>query len=76
MGKENTLEINIDSENVKLDLFANSAQAGQAKASNDIENRIVFLWQNIVLSKDDLDPNAVYDFLKRMDQWVSFVPQE
>lgn len=76
MNKENIIEINIDSENVNLKLFANCAQAGQAKASNDLENRIIFLWDELVLSKDHLVPSAIYDFLKRMDRWVSFVPKE
>lgn len=76
MGKENSVEINIDSENAKLNLFANCAQAGQEKASNDIENRILYHWNDLVLSKHDLDPSALYDFLKRMDQWVSFVPNK
>lgn len=76
MGKENSLEINIDSENVELDLFANCERAGQTEASNDIEGRIVFLWDDLVLSKHDLDTGSLCDFLKRMDQWVSFVPQK
>lgn len=75
IGKANSVEINIDSENANLNLFANCDQAGQEKASNDIESRILFLWDKLVLSKHDLDPNALYDFLKRMDQWVSYVPK-
>lgn len=76
MNKDNTVEINIDSDNIKLDLFANCPQAGKAKASNEIENRIVFHWNNLVLDQDDLDPKALYDFLQKMDHWVSFVPKE
>ncbi len=76
MGKDNRIEINIESENANLVLFANCEQAGTEKASNDIENRIVFHWNNLVLSQDDLDPGSIYDFLKKMDHWVSFVPEE
>lgn len=75
MNIDNSVEINIDSENVKLDLFANGAQAGQAKASNDIESRVIFHWERLVLSKTDLDPTGIYEFLKQMDRWVSFVPK-
>ncbi|MDZ7682671.1 MAG: hypothetical protein U5J63_13400 [Fodinibius sp.] len=75
MNKENSVEINIDSDNVNLNLFANCAQAGQEDPSNDIEGRIVFLWHELVLGESDLDPSAIYDFLKRMDEWVSFVPK-
>ncbi|MDZ7716376.1 MAG: hypothetical protein U5J95_09215 [Balneolaceae bacterium] len=60
----------------KLNLFANCEQAGRAKAANKLESRVVFLWNELVLDKDDLDPNAIYEFLKRMDEWVSFVPKE
>lgn len=76
MNNDNSVKVNIASDNMKLDLFANCPQAGSAKASNDIESRVVFLWNELVLSKDDLDPNAIYDFLKRMDEWVTFVPKE
>lgn len=76
MNKVNTVEIDIDSENVDLTLFANCPEAGQAKASNDTESRIIFHWNDLVVDKKDLDPSAIYDFLKKMDHWVSFVPKE
>ncbi len=76
MGKENPVEVNIDSENVDLNLFANCEQAGQEEASNNIESRITFLWDNLVLSKHDLDPTALSDFLERMEEWVEYVPKD
>lgn len=76
MDKENPVEINIDSDHAKLDLYANCPEAGQAKASNDIENRILFNWDKLVLSKDDLDPGAIYEFLKNLDHWISYIPKE
>lgn len=75
MGKENCVKISIDSQNATLELTTNCGKTTDAKPSNDIENRIIFLWNELVLSKEDLDPTALYDFLKRMDQWVSFVPK-
>lgn len=74
MGNQNCVEIDIDSENANLQLTANCGESN-AKPSNDIESRITFLWDDLVLSKDDLDPTALYDFLKRVDQWVSYVPK-
>lgn len=74
MGNQDCVEIDIDSENVKLKLFANCGQPEETKATNEIESRIIFLWNELVLSKEDLDTRSLYDFLKRMDKWVSFVP--
>ncbi|MDZ7691946.1 MAG: hypothetical protein U5K69_12595 [Balneolaceae bacterium] len=75
MGKQNCVKIDIDSENANLQLTTNCGETANAKPSNDIESRLTFLWDDLVLSKDDLDPAALYDFLKRMDQWISFVPK-
>lgn len=75
MGVTNCVNIGIDSENARLQLYANCDGKTASKPSNDIESRIVFLWDELVLNKHDLEPDAIYDFLKRMDEWVSFVPK-
>lgn len=75
MGTKNCVKISIDSKNATLELTTNCGESTDVKPSNDIENRIIFLWNELVLSKEDLDPTTLYDFLKRMDQWVSFVPK-
>lgn len=75
MNKRNCLEVKIDSENVRLQLYANCDGKEDSKPSNDIESRIIFLWNDIVLDDYDLNPDSIYDFLKRMDEWISFVPK-
>lgn len=72
MDIENEVEVDIDSQNAKLKLCT---AGDKVKPTNEIESRITFLWDDIVLSEHDLDPNALYDFLKRMDEWVSFIPK-
>lgn len=74
-GKGNPIEVQIESTNANLTLFANCSKSGTANPSNEIESRIVFLWEDMVLSKRDLDPSLLHEFLKRMDRWVSFVPK-
>ncbi|MDZ7659669.1 hypothetical protein [Fodinibius sp.] len=76
MDKENPVEINIETDTINLDLFANHPKAGQEKATNYIESRVLFHWKELVLSKDNLDPKALSEFLKQMKRWVSFVPKE
>ncbi len=75
MNKRNDLEVNIDSENAHLRLYANCEGKESSRPSNDIESRIIFLWNDIVLADHDLNPDSIYDFLKRMDEWISFVPK-
>lgn len=74
MNKRNCLEVNIDSENASLQLYANCEGKEDSKPSNDIESRILFLWNDIVLDDHDLNPDSIYDFLNRMEEWISFVP--
>ncbi|MEX0648182.1 MAG: hypothetical protein WEA56_14210 [Balneolaceae bacterium] len=71
-GSPNSIEIEIDSENAHLKLFANVSQTPEVTTSNEIEDRILFLWQDLVLSKQDVDADSLYDFINRMDHWISF----
>lgn len=75
MGKRNSVQISIESDNATIQLFANSDE-GTEKPSNDIESRITFLWDKLVLSNHELNPDALYNFLGRMDEWVSYIPKE
>lgn len=70
------VKININTETASLFLTTQKCDSYQEpNPSNDIERRVVFLWNDLVMSKDDLDGPAIYNFLKRVDHWVSFVPK-
>ncbi|MEX2573724.1 MAG: hypothetical protein WD317_05480 [Balneolaceae bacterium] len=75
MGKQNCIEVDISTENVKLTLFAHCGENNEVKPSNDIESRIVYLWHELVLSKPDIDTFALFDFHKRTKRWIAFVPK-
>lgn len=75
MGKKNCIKIDINSENVNLVLTTNCESKADVNPSNEFESRIIFLWNDLVLSKDDVDSTRLYEFLKRIDHWVSFVPK-
>ncbi|MDZ7773799.1 MAG: hypothetical protein U5K31_13825 [Balneolaceae bacterium] len=76
MDIRNCVVVEIESEKIDLRLTANCEDQRQANSSNEFESRIMFLWKDLVLSEDDLDPHALYDFLQRMDQWVAYEPKK
>lgn len=75
MGKQICIEIDINSENVNLVLTTNCGSKTDVTPANEFESRIIFLWNDLVLSKEDIDSAGLYEFLKRIDHWVSFVPK-
>lgn len=76
-GKPICVKVNISASTVNLTLQTTDCKNyKKAVAGSDIENRVIYLWEELVLSQKDLTGIALFDFLKRMEEWVSFVPKE
>ncbi|MEX0724164.1 MAG: hypothetical protein WD357_05805 [Gracilimonas sp.] len=71
------VNVNISATTVNLNLQTlNCKGYEKAIGGSDIENRVIHLWEELVLSQNDLSGAVLFDFLKRMEEWVSFVPKE
>ncbi|MEX0719302.1 MAG: hypothetical protein WD059_01455 [Balneolaceae bacterium] len=77
--QENSICVKVDVNGNSTDLklaTPNCDDFAPAKGKNEIEKRIIFLWEEMVLSKKDIFATQIYDFLTRMEQWASFVPKK
>lgn len=73
MGNPICVKVSIETDTVHLILSTSLCKDHQKpKPSNDIERRITFLWDDLVMSKDDLDGRTIKSFLAQLDHWVSF----
>lgn len=76
-GKPICVNVNISASTVNLNLQTMDCKGyKEATGGSDIENRVIHLWEELVLSQKDISGVILFDFLTRMEQWVSFVPKK
>lgn len=76
-GNPICVQVEISASTVNLTLQTAECKGYEkAVGRSDIEQRVIYLWEELVLSQNDLTGVALFDFLTRMEQWVSFVPKK
>lgn len=76
-GNPICVKVNISSPTAKLSLItSNCDDFAEPNGKNEIENRIIYLWEDLVINQSDIFAGTIYDFLSRTEQWVSFDPEE